>query len=239
LAYDFLGLTNKVLTRVNEVNLTTSTFDSASGFFAHAKDSVNNSIRDINQEQFEWPFNFTEHTETLVAGQVKYDYPSDVKRIDYESFRIQRDDSLNVETVRLKPITYDDYLKHYSDYEYNTDTSIRNTPVSVFKRNNRSYGIIPSPDEAYSLTFDYFNIPDDLDDATDVPSLPQSFEPVITDGAMYHVYMFRGNPEAAQVAQQKFLDGIKDLRKIHINKYEYVTDTRIIRPRSSRYLRIN
>ena len=61
MAYDFLGLTNKALTRVNEVNLTSSNFASASGFDAHAKDAVNNAIRDMNQEQFDEVFTGLEY----------------------------------------------------------------------------------------------------------------------------------------------------------------------------------
>ena len=55
---NFLTLTNKVLLRLNEVTLDIGGqgFDSVRGVQALAKDSVNNSIREILQEAQEWPF---------------------------------------------------------------------------------------------------------------------------------------------------------------------------------------
>ena len=50
---------------------------------------------------------------------------------------------------------------------------------------------------------------------------------VIVDGAMYYVYQFRGDMQAAQMAMQKFEQGIKQLRSIHINRTEYIRDTRV------------
>ena len=55
MAYDFLGLVNDVNRRLNEVELTSSNFSSATGFYSQIKDSVNSSIRYINQSEFKWP----------------------------------------------------------------------------------------------------------------------------------------------------------------------------------------
>jgi len=88
MAYDFLGLVNDVNRRLNEVELTASNFDSALGFYSAAKDSVNASLRFINQTAFEWPFNHVEQEEDLTAGEIRYAYPADAKTIDFDSFRI-------------------------------------------------------------------------------------------------------------------------------------------------------
>jgi hypothetical protein len=70
MAYDFLGLVNDVNRRLNEVELTSTNFAAAGGFYGHAKDAVNAALQDIDQQQFEWPFNFISQNETLVAGTV-------------------------------------------------------------------------------------------------------------------------------------------------------------------------
>jgi len=44
---------------------------------------------------------------------------------------------------------------------------------------------------------------------------------------MYYVYQFRGDMQAAQLALQKFEQGIKQLRSLHINRTEYLRDTRV------------
>ena len=53
----FLNLTNKVLARLNEVQLTTSSFTTARGIQVQAQNAVNESIRYINQREFNYPFN--------------------------------------------------------------------------------------------------------------------------------------------------------------------------------------
>lgn len=57
MSYNFLGLVNDVNRRLNEVELTTSNFANAVGYYAQAKDAVNSAIRHVNFDQFEWPFN--------------------------------------------------------------------------------------------------------------------------------------------------------------------------------------
>ena len=123
MAYDFLGLVNDINRRLNEVELTSSNFSTASGFYSFAKDAVNSAIQHINQEEFEWPWNHTVNNSALTAGSMRYAYPSNAKTINLNTCRIQRNDTLDVETVRLKNITYEEFLDKYADSEYNTDTS--------------------------------------------------------------------------------------------------------------------
>ena len=44
MAYNFIGLTNDVNNRLNEVQLTSSNFATVTGYFAFAKDAVNSAI---------------------------------------------------------------------------------------------------------------------------------------------------------------------------------------------------
>ena len=57
----FLSLTNSVLARLNEVQLTSSNFSNARGIQVQAQNAVNESIRYINQREFQYPFNHTTH----------------------------------------------------------------------------------------------------------------------------------------------------------------------------------
>lgn len=229
MAYDYMGLVNDVCGRVNETQLTTSNFSSAVGFYSTVKEAVNSAIREINQQTFEWPFNHTDYNETLTAGTSRYAYQADAKSVDFDSFRVQRNASFGTETVKLKLIDYDHYLEKYIDDEYNSsDTSIRDTPRYVFRAPNQEYGVHPVPDQAYTLSYEYFKLPVDLTSSTDVPSLPVAFRHIIVDGAMYYVYNFRGDTETGDRIQAKFAKKIDDMRTIYINSgYEYVRDTRV------------
>ena len=225
MAYNFLGLVNDVNRRLNEVELTQANFGSAVGFYATAKDAVNSSIREINQTQFEWPFNHTTQEDTLVPGQVRYSFQSDAKTLDMDSFRIKRDDTLGNDTVKLKLISYEEYLDKYLDYEYNTSTGIRTLPKYVFRTPSLSYGLVPPPDKAYTVAYEYYTNPASLSLYSDVPTIPEEFRYVIVEGAMVYAHNFRGDNESAELSRRAFQDGIKSLRSIYVNRYEYLRST--------------
>lgn len=227
MAYNYIGLVNDINRRLNEVELNSDNFSTATGFYSFAKDAVNAAIRHINQEEFEWPWNHVEQTEDLTAGVVRYGYPGDLKTLNMNSVRIKRDASLNVTTTRLKPMSYEEWVDKYADSEYNTDTSIRTTPTHVVRTPSREYIVHPSPDQDYEIVYEYYRLGFDMDRYNDVPSLPEQYRYVIVDGAMYYVYQFRGDMQAASLAFNKFGQGIKHLRSQHINRTEYLRDTRV------------
>ena len=225
MAYDFIGLTNDVNNRLNEVELTSTTFPTATGYFSFAKDAVNASIRHINQEEYQWPWNHVEETELLAVGTVRYSYPFDAKTVDMNSFRIKRDDSINVGTTKLKNMSYEEYLEKYADAEYNTET--KGCPTHIVRTPNRELICYPGPDKAYQMVYEYYRTGYDLELSTDVPTLPEQYRFCIIDGAMYYVYQFRGDTQMADISNRKFQDGIKYLRSLNINRMDYIRDTRV------------
>ena len=106
----FLSLTNSVLARLNEVQLTASNFSAARGIQIQAQNAVNESIRYINQREFNYPFNHATETKTLTAGIVRYSIPTDTKSVDYNTFRIVKDSDLGNSGGRLTILDYNDYV---------------------------------------------------------------------------------------------------------------------------------
>ena len=90
----FLSLTNSVLARLNEVQLTSANFANARGIQVQAQNSVNEAIRYINQREFNYPFNHSTETKTLTAGVVRYSLPTSNKTVDYNTFRLVKDTDL-------------------------------------------------------------------------------------------------------------------------------------------------
>jgi hypothetical protein len=225
--YDYISLVNDINRRLNEVELTTSNFTTATGYYSFAKDSINASIRHINQEEFEWPWNHVEETEVLAVGEVRYSMPHDSKTINMNTFRIKRNAGLNVKTVKLKVLTYEEWLDKHADSEYNSSSSTFGTPTHIVRTPSRELIFYPAPDKEYEVVYEYFRVGFELENATDVPNLPEQYKHTIVDGAMYYVYQFRGDNQAAQLALQKFEQGIKQLRSLHINRTEYLRDTRV------------
>ena len=225
MAYDFISLVNDVNRRLNEVELTTANFATTTGFYSFAKDSINSSIRHIQQEEYEWPWNHVEETEILLVGESRYSYPYDAKTINLNSFRIKRDDTLATNTIKLKVLSYEEYLDKHVDSEYNSSST--GTPRYIVRAPSRELIVVPAPDKAYELIYEYYTTGFDLELFSDVPNLPEQYRYVIVDGAMYYVYQFRGDLQSSQLAMQKFTQGIKHLRSININRTEYVRDTRV------------
>ena len=75
--------------------------------------------------------------------------------------------------------------------------------------------------------YEYYTLGYDLENALDVPALPEQYRFAIVDGAMYYAFQFRGDTPAADVALRKFEEQIKYLRSININRTPYIRDTRV------------
>lgn len=227
MTYNYLSLVNDINRRLNEVELTESNFAATTGFYSFAKDAVNAAIRHINQEEFEWPFNHVEAEEQLSVGTVRYSLPYDCKTVNMNTFRIKRNADLNVETIKLKVLNYEEYLDKYADSEYNSNTDTFTIPRFVVRTPSNELIVYPAPDKEYELVYEYYILGFDLESPTDVPYIPEQYKYVITDGAMYYVYFFRSDLQAAQLALDKFIKGIKQLRSLNINRTEYIRDTRV------------
>ncbi|CAB4156420.1 hypothetical protein UFOVP662_60 [uncultured Caudovirales phage] len=226
MAYNYIGLVNEVNRRLNEVELTSVNFAAAVGFYATIKDAVNASIRDINHTHYEWPFNHVLAEETLSTGITRYSFPNDANTIDFDTFRIKENTTLGNNTVKLSLVAYEDYLESNVDQEYSTDKL--ELPKFVFHCPSLEYGVTPAPDKDYEAVYEYYRIPVDLENSTDVPSVPERFRHVIIDGAMYHAYMFRSNEQAANISKGKMEEGIKHMRTMLVNRYSYMRSTAII-----------
>jgi hypothetical protein len=218
---NFLSLVNDVNGRLNEVPLTSANFATAQGFYSQAKEAVNASLRDINQDSFEWPFTHTTEEMALVANQVRYPYPANSKTINFDSFRVKGSEPLNIMTTRLRQLDYEEFLDKAADSEVFPE-KYAEIPRMVFRAPDLKFGVFPPPREAYTLVYEYYVLPDPLVNWDDTPYLPQQFRHILVDGAMYYAFLFRGDAEGAAVSLDKFRMGVSNMRKIYQNRYEYV-----------------
>ena len=123
----FLTLTNKTLARLNEVQLTSTTFSTARGIQVQAQNAVNEAIRYINQREFNYPFNHSTETKTLTAGVVRYTVPTSTKTIDNNTFRIVKDSDLVNSGYRLNQLDYNEYVNSVIDQEDEINTTTTST----------------------------------------------------------------------------------------------------------------
>tara|TARA_R100001480_G_scaffold27511_4_gene37870 strand:- start:437 stop:1153 length:717 start_codon:yes stop_codon:yes gene_type:complete len=231
MAYDFLGLTNEVLARMNEVVLTATNFTAARGYQIQCQNAVNDAINYINQREFGWPFSHSTQTETLVASQTRYTVPTGTQHVDYETFRISKDNTLGVDATTLRVLDYKEYVDKYIGQE--TSSGVGGVPNFVFRTPDNNYGLYPYPDKAYVLKYEYYSRPTALAAATDVPAVPEQFRQVIADGATAYAYQYRGEAQQYGLNFTRFEEGIKHMQSILLNRTDYVRSTYL--PHSQRY----
>jgi len=231
MAYDYLGLTNEVLARMNEVVLTATNFTAARGYQIQCQNAVNDAINYINQREFGWPFSHSTQTETLVASQTRYTVPTGTQHVDYETFRISKDNTLGVDATTLRVLDYKEYVDKYIGQE--TSSGVGGVPNFVFRTPDNNYGLYPYPDKAYVLKYEYYSRPTALAAATDVPAVPEQFRQVIADGATAYAYQYRGEAQQYGLNFTRFEEGIKHMQSILLNRTDYVRSTYL--PHSQRY----
>ncbi len=213
----FMDLTNKLLRRINEVEIVQADFSSVRGVQAVAKDAINASINEINMQEFEWPFNSATGSQVLTAGTEEYSFPSTMKSVDWDSFHLVADDALNTDGMHLKKIARDTRYKYLKNDDDNAGADGRNAPVYVYETPSKGFGLSPSPDEAYTVTYNYYTKPVQLSAYDSTSAIDTVYDEVIMQGALYHFYMFRDNTDQADRALQRFRQLINRMRTILIN----------------------
>lgn len=223
----FMDLTNKALRRLNEVPLTSATFADATGFHAVVKEAVNNSIREINRESHEWPFNRQDGTQVLVPDQTFYDYPADCKVIDYDTFTIAYTRDTITDYGVLTHIDYDNYVQNHYVTDKNIISSNSPTiPSRVFKYGDK-FGVTRVPSHADTVSFTYWGWPSELVNYDDTTDIPDRYDDVILMGVLRECYDFRTMNTQAAKYDRDFYDGIKGMRTQLLNDFVAIKDTRI------------
>tara|TARA_B100001057_G_scaffold495248_1_gene593791 strand:- start:765 stop:1568 length:804 start_codon:yes stop_codon:yes gene_type:complete len=235
MALTYLDLCNNVLRRINEVEFSSSDFDGATGLHAAVKDSVKHSIAKINSAEFEWPYNAATDTITFVAGTETYIAAPTLKTADFNSFQIQKDDTLGVNFKMLSKIELDEYYRLHKDNDDNAESSGRGVPDHVYMAHGLGssanqdiyFGFTPTPDKTYQVKYNYYAVSSILSSATSTTRIPDQYEHVIIDGAVHFMFIFKENMDAAQLSLMNFQQGIKEMQSQLINTYERVTDRRV------------
>jgi hypothetical protein len=223
----YLDLTNRLLRRINEAEINEPDWDAARGIHAVAKDAILDTIRKINNKKAGWIYVAVEHTQTLTVGQEEYPWPVGWANVDWNSFQIQKDDNLNQEPYHLTYINRDKWYSELRDLDYNSGTDGRDLPYYVFPAHGQGWGVSPSPNQEYTIKYRYFKNPDTLSLPTDIVVIPERFDYVIISGGLYHLSLFRDNPENTALTKQEFDENLGDMIRQQIMWPKRMDDTRL------------
>jgi len=231
----FLELTNKLLRRLLEVQLTTSNFASAQSSQATAKDCIEAAVQEIYNKEHRWPFAYKSGSVTLVPGTTEYNFPftnpNETNAVDWDSFRIQKSSTFNINTTPLRLIRHDDWVRGARPEDEDNLTEGRGSPGYVFVTAGPAdsefggFGVTPNPDQAYVIVFDYYKVSPGLsayDDAVDIPS---RFDYVIINFALKHYYMFKDNIEQAQLWNTEADKSLADMKYTLMPRKDSMTST--------------
>ncbi len=234
----YVTLVNELLRRLNEVTLDANGegFDSVRNVQALAKDAINNSIRLIVQDGQEWPFLKTTQTQTLTAGTKQYSFPNDYSSTDWDTFYLKKLTSKGNTPMRLRPISYDDYIQNHRSIDDTGDlTNGDGAPIYVYQTLEEKFGVTPVPDAAYQIEYVYWSFPTELTNYNDTVIIPERFKHVVIDGAMMFMMRFRSNEQSAAMHQNNFEDGIKAMRRVLVDDILVVRSTVIERSGTSAF----
>lgn len=231
----YLQLVNKVLSRVNEVELTDSTFADARGVHAAAKQGVLETIRRINTVKVQWPFNQLTGQQVLSVGQVLYEWPSAWKDVDWDSFYIEKDDALSISTRRLDYLEKDTYYRTMKPSDLDESTDGSGLPLWVFESNAGGFGVTPAPDQAYTVRFFYSRNDIAMTVYSDQTTIPDIYDYVIVDGALAAVYLFYDNQARADSQEAAFTNGLNTMARNLIPSSKYALVRQVNRGGGAQY----
>ena len=218
----FLYLTNRILKAFNEVKLDEDTFDTADGFYEEAKDAVNQAIFDIYlEEDTSWPWAWREGEITTAVGTSLYTLSTEAVTVDWDSFMLQKDDAIDVTADFLPSIEYKVWVSSgRKQIDLNSNTSSYSQPQQIVRRPDNKVLLTTVPDKIFTITYEYFTIPEPLVSFDDETVIPAAFIQLIVDKSLYYAYMFRDNVEQAQLTQDRYERNVNRVRRIVIPQFQ-------------------
>ena len=230
----YLNLSNELLREMNEVELTSGNFSSATGIQQHVKDAINRAYLDIVNEEPQWPFlavGLSGDTDPLygnvavetVAGTRWYllrpsssSLATDYGYVDWDNFYATTvgvsGATAPFEARNLRFTTIEEWKDYFRISENLDDADTQNygVPRRVIKSpDNRKFGLSPIPDKVYKIYFYAYVLPTELSAFGDETVFPNIYNPVLLNRARYYIYQFKENPQFSAFSLEDYKKGLK------------------------------
>ena len=166
----------------------------------------------------------TTFTATAQTSYVTINNTSTATNMDIDYVRISR----NVMPQRLPFVSYDDWVRRFSQRDLTNLSSSHAEPEFVYKTQSGKLGLTPIPDRNdYRIVFEYWKEHTELSAHGDTPDLDDRYADLIITKAKYYAYQLRSDPEHASISLKEFNDGLKKLHNDIVIKPEYIRDLRV------------
>lgn len=148
----------------------------------------------------DWDFLWAQWSETTIEGTAEYTKPSDLGTWDRESFYL---DYSTDDHSKLTEMTYKDWRTRLRQ-----GTKTNQQPAYFIIQPDQNIRLEAPPDDAYTLTADYWKTPTRLSDNSDTSVIPAQFERAIIELAKTKFAMDQGAQTILIAAQSAYLDWI-------------------------------
>lgn len=234
----FMTLVNLVLGRLNEVLLTSATFPGAQGPQFVMQGAINAAVLTICRREQQWPFIYGEQTFTTVVGQQEYTPPAEVKSIKWNTFGIIRNDAATppIVAATLTEMDYNLWATRRRMLDQQAATTQFTVPTTVIKGDDGNIILSPPPGPStqvpYQISYDAWTTPASMVNYNDTCVVPDDFNYIITDGAIYYGYDFRGDEAAKKDAELTFNRGIGEMQRQLIKPVDAFQSTMVVNNRT-------
>lgn len=220
----YLEYTNIVLQAVNEGPMTAQQFAAARGLQQFAKDSVNRAYFDIVEEH-QWPW-LQSKDATAVDSLELSGERSIIPLTQWTQIPV---DNPYKDAVDWSSIYYRDSegTKHpltlvsWDQYEDSQDFIDRETKTCyiIQSADGRSMGLSKLPTENVGkIYYRIWSRPSKFQFATDEVPMPDMHYTALVDGALHHMWSFRGDTNQAAMAEQRFLRRLTKMKRKYGNQ---------------------
>jgi len=166
----------------------------------------------------------TTFTATAQTSYITVNNTVTTTNLDVDYIRISR----NTGPKKLRYISYDDYIRQYSERDKANLSTSQGEPKYIYKTQSGKFGLSPVPDRNdYSIVIEYWKEHTELSAHGDTPDLDDRYADLIVTKARYYAYNLRSDPEHAMIANKEYEDGLKRLQKDLVAKQEYMRDERV------------
>lgn len=198
---DFLQLCQRLRQETGIADSGPSSVTGQQGDMKRIVDWVNDTWDQLQTMHNNWSWMWGENTLAITAGNAEYAEPTDLRELVKDALYLIDGSS----ETRITLISYEDYRA-----KYRTLASGRPTEMAI-KPNGRVV-FNASPDQGYTLSYEYWKKPAPLVNGIDAPSLPERYHMVIVWLALMEYAVFDEAPELFQKGKsnsKRLLAGLK------------------------------
>ena len=158
----------------------------------------------VQQTFHDWKFLFASHSDTTITGNKDYTQPTDLGHWDVHSFYLNYTSDSYID---LEPLSYEEWY-----HNYGLGTQSNDAPSYVVVKPNKDIILHAPPDDAYTLTANYYKAPVRLSANTSTSNIPQPYEQVIIYRAMMLYAQHEEAHEMMQYATGEFQNALNALK---------------------------